>query len=70
MLCRRFGMSKKLDNMPVSAVIYITLSTLGFVFHGNAGVVGEYLCKPFIAFLGLLNKGLNNFQATTITYFS
>lgn len=63
-------MSKKLDNMPVSAMIYITLSTLGFVFHGNAGAVGEYLCKPFIAFLGLLNTGLNRFQATTISYFS
>lgn len=63
-------MSKKLDNMPVSAVIYLSLATLGFAFHGKAGFVGDYLCKPFIAFLGLLNKGLNHFQATTITYFS
>ncbi|CAM9262502.1 unnamed protein product [Ectocarpus fasciculatus] len=66
----RFGMSKKLDNMPISAIIYLLLASLGFAFHGNAGLVGDYACKPFIAFLGLLNKGLNHFQATTITYFS
>lgn len=63
-------MSKKLDNMPISAIIYLLLASLGFAFHGNAGLVGDYACKPFIAFLGLLNKGLNHFQATTITYFS
>ncbi|CAM9797704.1 unnamed protein product [Ectocarpus sp. 12 AP-2014] len=66
----RFGMSKKLDNMPISAVIYLLLASLGFAFHGNAGLVGDYACKPFIDFLGLVNKGLNHFQATTITYFS
>lgn len=63
-------MSKKLDNMPISAIIYLTLASLGFAFHGDAGLVGDYACKPFISFLGLLNKGLDHFQATTISYFS
>lgn len=63
-------MSKKLDNMPLSAIIYITLATLGFVFHQNAGVMGHYVCKPFIAFLGILNRVLNRFQISTISYFS
>ncbi|CAN0160958.1 unnamed protein product [Scytosiphon promiscuus] len=66
----RFGIQKKLDNMPLSAMIYLVLASLGFMFHGNAGIVGDYACKPFIAFLGVLNEWLNHFQATTISYFS
>lgn len=63
-------MSKKLDNMPLSATIYLILATLGFAFHEDAGVIGDYVCKPFIAFLGVLNKMLNRFQISTISYFS
>eukprot|EP00904_Undaria_pinnatifida_P011046 jgi/Undpi1/7071/HiC_scaffold_22.g09545.m1 len=66
----RFGMSKKIDNMPLSAVIYLSVATMGFVFHGDAGVVGDYVCRPFIAFLGILNNLLNRFQISTISYFT
>lgn len=63
-------MSKKIDNMPLSALIYITLATMGFVFHGDAGLVGDYACRPYIAFLGILNNLLNRFQISTISYFT
>lgn len=63
-------MSKKIDNMPLSAVIYLSVATMGFVFHGDAGVVGDYVCRPFIAFLGILNNLLNRFQISTISYFT
>ena len=63
-------MSKKIENMPLSAVIYLFMATLGFAFHQNMGVIGDYVCMPFIAFLKLLNRMLNRFQISTISYFS
>ncbi|CAM9269327.1 unnamed protein product [Ascophyllum nodosum] len=66
----RFGVSKKIENMPLSAVIYLFMATLGFAFHQNMGVIGDYVCMPFIAFLKLLNRMLNRFQISTISYFS
>lgn len=56
--------------MPLSAVIYLSLVSLGFAFQQNAGVIGDYVCRPFIAFLGLLNKMLNHFQISMISYFT
>lgn len=66
----RFGLSKKIDNMPASAVIYIMLAALGFALHEDAGVIGDYVCKPFIAFLRILNRLLDKFQISTISYFT
>lgn len=63
-------MVRKLDNMPASAVIYIVLAALGFIYQNDAGVIGAYVCRPYIAFLGKLNVLLNRFQISTISYFS
>lgn len=61
---------RKMDNMPASAVIYIVLACAGYGLHGEAGVIGDYVCRPFIGFLRQLNKLLNLFQMSTISYFS
>lgn len=61
---------RKMNDMPISAVIYVACCALGFTLQGEAGVIGEYVCRPYIGLLGGLNRLLNRFQISTIDYFS
>ncbi|KAG5176913.1 hypothetical protein JKP88DRAFT_270768 [Tribonema minus] len=68
-LARRFKV-RQLSRSPLSAILHLLLTAVGWRYHCHAGATKEFVCLPLIKVLEWGNAFLNKFNMSAVQYFN